>query len=211
MKNRKYMSLKIFKFIMLAAATTSLSLLSASNSYSSPPQANNHGPVQYGHPSSFGMPRANPTFGSHGPHPHGTNNPHAFVTQPANRANNHFHHNSFTVPYIINGYGSSYYVTQPDDDSYDYTTTATDTSNDNSVSQPTSFNLPEGQWTSSSNGNVPDQSIVYQTVNGQSTYYCRAQYQNQFTYGVLTPNEGCYINNQSNLVYFNTYDVLTAN
>ena len=200
----------IFKCILTTSFGIVILLLSESASYSSPQTDNRGFPAQHAHAPSLGTPRPNAVVGAPAGH-----NRQQFIHQPENRNNNHFHHNNSTVvvPYFYDFTTPDYYVTQPEDDnSFNYSTTTEETPNDNDTIQPpTSFNFPDGQWIASSDGSVPNQALVYQTQNGQPTYYCRVLYQNQYAYGVLTPNEGCYITDQSNVIRFNTYDVLTAN
>jgi hypothetical protein len=78
-----------------------------------------------------------------------------------------------------------------------------------SAATPTSTTLPSNEtWVSAENGNVPPKAVINNTDNGKSTYYCRANYMNQLTYGVLVANDGCYIETSSATMRFTTYDVL---
>lgn len=96
---------------------------------------------------------------------------------------------------------------------YPYTPTTVITSTPhNVVTTPStsSDTLPANEeWIPVKNGDIPPNAIVNnQDDNGTTTYYCRAKLMNKINYGVLVPNDGCYIQSQSVTMRFTTYDVL---
>lgn len=70
--------------------------------------------------------------------------------------------------------------------------------------------LPNGNWVSTENGNVPNNAIGYQDQDGNIVYYCRASYNGQLYYGVLIPDDGCYTQDQSTSIRFSTYEALVS-
>ncbi len=74
-----------------------------------------------------------------------------------------------------------------------------------------STTLPSDEtWVSAKDGDVAQNAVINNTENGKSTYYCRTNYMNQLSYGVLVPNDGCYIETSSATTRFTTYDVLIS-
>ncbi|GEM_PF-5851890 len=170
---------------------------------------------------SFGTPPVNSQFGAPQSALPAINTPHPVSNQfqhphdrDHDRDRKHFH----GVPYFFY-YNNVYpfYYNVPNDDSY-YHTTAPSDNNDNIsgyeiTSQPDNAydgSLPEGIWVAASNGGVPGNAIVYQTNNNVDTYYCRAYYRDQMYYGVLTPDDACYIHDQSATIRFDQYEVLVS-
>lgn len=69
--------------------------------------------------------------------------------------------------------------------------------------------LPSNEiWLSAKNGDVPKSAVINNTENGKSTYYCRVTYLNKLAYGVLVPQDGCYVEDSSATTRFTDYDVL---
>jgi len=64
-------------------------------------------------------------------------------------------------------------------------------------------------WQAAENGTVPNKAVINNTENGKTTYYCRTTYNKELSYGVLVPNDGCYIETATVTMRFTTYDVLT--
>ncbi|MDR3491265.1 MAG: hypothetical protein P4M12_04375 [Gammaproteobacteria bacterium] len=79
----------------------------------------------------------------------------------------------------------------------------------NNVVTPNNTTTPSNEsWVSAKDGNFPDNSVVNNTENGKSTYYCRTTYMNKLNYGVLVPHDGCYIETPSVTMRFTTYETL---
>jgi hypothetical protein len=143
-----------------------------------------------------------------------------------NRNNNHNNHNNNVnseffpfypvYPIVSPDYGYYDYDSAPaSDDSYFGGNDSFYDSSDNNSAVSSSSSVaqyPNGNWVSADNGNVPNNAIVYNNTNtnGISTYYCRADYNGQTYYGLLVPNEGCYVQDQTVSIRFNTYDVLVS-
>lgn len=70
---------------------------------------------------------------------------------------------------------------------------------------------PDQLWISASDGYVPNNAIVYQTISGNPIYYCRVYHQDNFIVGILLPNDGCYIEINSENIGFENYQVLISN
>lgn len=66
-------------------------------------------------------------------------------------------------------------------------------------------------WVSDENGNLPKNAVVNNTENGKSTYYCRTTYMNKLSYGVLVPQDGCYIETATVTMRFTNYETLVNN
>jgi hypothetical protein len=130
----------------------------------------------------------------------------------SNRGYNNYNHNYQNNRYNQNGYvvGFPYegfidesdftpYVQPAGPDDYDY-------SSEQAVSPPSQ------SWVAASNGQVPPGAVV-NTNNPNSngpTYYCQAVYDNQTFSGVLVPNDGCYVQDETNgaTIRLTTYEVL---
>lgn len=125
----------------------------------------------------------------------------------------HRHNRIFIAPSYIYFNSYPYYYKSNEDDSYYYTTPSSSTNiNSETIYQSDMDNsLPEGNWVVASDGQVPDNAIIYNDVNNATTYYCRAIYRDQMYYGVLILNDACYIKDQSATIRFDQYDVLVSN
>lgn len=77
---------------------------------------------------------------------------------------------------------------------------------DSAINQPSTDQI----WISASDGYVPNNAIVYQTISGNPIYYCRVYYQDNFIVGILLPSDGCYIEINSEDVGFENYQVLIS-
>jgi len=131
--------------------------------------------------------------------------------------NDRDHHRSNTfIYYYANPYYPQYYN---QDDSY-YYETPSDTSTTVNTETTTQYSdstqpydpstLPNGSWLLVNGGSVPDKALVFQMNNGSPTYYCRVQYNFVTHYGVLSPGNGCFIQDGSNLLHFDEYEVLIS-
>lgn len=65
------------------------------------------------------------------------------------------------------------------------------------------------QWIQAKNGDVPSNAILYQYKNNKSSYFCRNKLDKKIYYGILYPNDGCYISTQNNTatIRFEQYQV----
>lgn len=80
---------------------------------------------------------------------------------------------------------------------------------DTVVSENNNATLPDNEtWIAAKNGDVPKNGVINTNDNGKLTYYCRAKYGNKLNYGVLVPNDGCYVENESVTMRFTSYDAL---
>lgn len=77
---------------------------------------------------------------------------------------------------------------------------------DSAINQPST----DQAWISASDGYVPNNAIVYQTISGNPIYYCRVYYQDNFIVGILLPSDGCYIEINSENIGFENYQVLIS-
>lgn len=69
--------------------------------------------------------------------------------------------------------------------------------------------LPDNSmWTTESTGQAPSNAIIFRKENGKPVFYCRAQYKDEWLYGVLIPQDACYVQDQFVTMRFTLYDVL---
>ena len=123
------------------------------------------------------------------------------------RIPHHSHHRFFYFDY----YGYPYYVTPANNNTFYYSISPlNDDTNEYDTSQPIRVNLPQGKWVFANDGEVPDQAFVYQTSNGEVSYYCRAKYKYKTYYGVLIRNEGCFVQHPLGTLRINEYEVLVS-
>jgi hypothetical protein len=117
------------------------------------------------------------------------------------RNNNNRHYYSVPIVYYI-----PYYVGSYPDNSNDTSTSAEPASNEtDNTNQQSDTNQV---WVAASNGEVPNNAVVYSNENGNTTYYCRGIYNNVLYTGELVPNEACYAQDGSVSLRFDDYDVL---
>ncbi|KTD14518.1 hypothetical protein Lgra_0549 [Legionella gratiana] len=65
-------------------------------------------------------------------------------------------------------------------------------------------------WVPVKNGHIPVNAVLNNIVNKKSTYYCRVTFHGKTSYGVLIPNDGCYIEEPSVTMRFSKYDILVS-
>ena len=65
-------------------------------------------------------------------------------------------------------------------------------------------------WVESQNGALPPNAIVYQTLNGTSTYYCRVYDSSNIYDGVLIPGDACYVQIDDQWIQYSDYQVLVS-
>jgi len=116
---------------------------------------------------------------------------------------NLYYYNPGLSPYF-------YYYYPGDDSYYNNSTNYNQTNTQTALPTYDSSSLPDGTWITERDGAIPDKAFVFQIVNGGPTYYCRVQYKYTTYYGVLSPNIGCYIQDDSAIVKFSQYDVLIS-
>lgn len=222
------MHLKLLKFSMMTSLTLSLLVLSEGVGYSYSYQTDNRGfPAQQSSGSAFSSTFNSPSTVSspifnNAPAMQNSNMQQSNTKQHQHNQNGHKHHyqryyNNVTPYYFYYNTGVQPYYVYPGEDSYYYSTPPSNGYNSNNTdntqtSLPTydSSSLPDGTWVSESGGAAPDKAFVYQISNGAPSYYCRVQYNYTTYYGVLTPNVGCYIQDQSAIIQFNQYEVLIS-
>lgn len=120
--------------------------------------------------------------------------------------------NNNSVPTYLYYYQTPVYPYVPtDDNSYFYSSSPDTETTYTGTTTEMPYTLPTGIWVVASDGNVPDNALLYQTdANNIPNYYCRSGYNNQTYYGVLIPNDGCYATDQGNSIKFNQYEVLVS-
>lgn len=111
-------------------------------------------------------------------------------------------------PYYYYPYYPDYNVSYPDDYAYSDNTGDENTNSYSTLSANDNQIVPAENWVAASNGDVPANAEIYNDANGSTTYYCRSAYSNQEYYGVLVPQDGCYVNDQSVTLRFVNYEVL---
>lgn len=65
-------------------------------------------------------------------------------------------------------------------------------------------------WVPVKNGHIPSNAVTNKVVNKKATYYCRVKFRGKTSYGVLVPNDGCYVEAPSVTMRFSKYDVLVS-
>lgn len=104
-------------------------------------------------------------------------------------------------PYADYSYSPSIVVQQP----------ALETTSQSYVTNPAANALPASEtWVAAKNGDVPNNAVVNTSDNGKNTYYCQVQYLKNTFYGVLVPQDGCYVENSSVTMRFASYNVLVS-
>lgn len=65
-------------------------------------------------------------------------------------------------------------------------------------------------WVPAKNGYIPVNAVLNNIVNKKATYYCRVKFHGNISYGVLIPNDGCYVEEPSVTMRFSKYDILVS-
>jgi len=68
-------------------------------------------------------------------------------------------------------------------------------------------NYSQGYWAGIRGNIIPGNAIVLEYINGNPTYYCRVQIDNDMQYGRLIPDEGCFLFSDSS-VHYDSYQIL---
>ncbi len=92
---------------------------------------------------------------------------------------------------------------------YDYTILV---SNYSAVPTPPLRPAPQKveTWVPVKNGHIPVNAVLNNIVNKKTTYYCRVKFHGNTSYGVLIPNDGCYVEEPSVTMRFSKYDILVS-
>jgi hypothetical protein len=128
---------------------------------------------------------------------------------------------AYPFGYNYNMYDNSY--VNPNDNANIYSTdqssypSSTDNTYPQAITSDTNDNevqnenvIPDGDWIWGQNGIVPDNAIVYGYLpeNNEAVYYCQVQFDNLNHFGVLVKNEGCYVNDNGNILRVSKYQAL---
>ena len=101
------------------------------------------------------------------------------------RNKNNRHTYIYVAPYYI-PYYYGYYPSYSNETNYSSEPASNEDYNTNQ-------NVDTNQvWVAASNGEIPNNAVVYSDENGSTTYYCRGIYNNVLYTGELVPNEACY-------------------
>lgn len=125
------------------------------------------------------------------------------------RDHHHFFNNDYFYSYPVYTVYPYYY-----NDLY-YTTSPEETYSPNEPETYTASGEPEvlkaEVWEDENGGSIPSSPVVFYDSNNNPYYECRGEYNNQIYYGSIVPNDDCYahINNNSNVLRFDSYQVLT--
>ncbi|VVC77060.1 hypothetical protein AQUSIP_23870 [Aquicella siphonis] len=198
-------------YALVTGAIIILLLMGESGSYASQLKDSRGFPITQTPGSSFGMPPVN-TLSPIGA-PLVTLPP--VISQPGQtiKANSHAspYRHSNALFFYFNADGYPYLATPTEDDFFYYSSMTGYAAGGNAPDPENStFAPPYGKWVAASNGFVPDKAFVYQAEDPVPTFYCRGQYRYRIFYGVLTPNAGCFIEDQSAIIRLNDYEVLIS-
>lgn len=116
-------------------------------------------------------------------------------------------HSSYVIYNNPNG-TSTYVGSVPITNGFEYSNSSGSMSISNTQYVPlVTNNYSQGYWAGIRGSIIPGNAIVMEYINGNPTYYCRAQIDNGMQYGRLIPGEGCFLFSDSSILY-DSYQIL---